>query len=243
MTPELEAALNKIGWAGIAERSKINSLRYERMLTLRGNQLFRSRIEADENLERLRCLRDSVMLTLGLLRELPEEHSYYLEQLADLHSKDPADSRDRIPPAINALDEIATAVNGLYQRARYEVDGQEKAIDKQNARVRNQTIRDEKRTGVKQGRPTERAAYDLAETVLEIYVIGTGRRPTAGQQSTHPYVNCEYGRSVAEVFAALGLSVRPYKYCKAARQKYSDEDIEMLQQVMRPEYRTCSSQL
>lgn len=79
------------------------------------------------------------------------------------------------------------------------------------------------------GRPKDIRVYIIAETVAEIYVLGTGKRPgVSGKSDTDGKYSTPFMRAVADVFAALGIDSDPLRPCKAARQEMTEERMRTL---------------
>jgi hypothetical protein len=78
------------------------------------------------------------------------------------------------------------------------------------------------------GRPKNMRAYNVAEIVAEIYVVGMGKTPgVSGEDETGQY-STPYVRAVESVFRVLGLSANPIEPCDAAKNKLNARRIAQL---------------
>lgn len=218
MSPELEAALEPIGWHQVKQEHPY----WAHMLAQQFNSTG-GRIEANANLSAKRAQElanalgglEAVVVTL---EQIEGRWRDSINQTAELRlTQQECKVGDRIAEAVSLLQAIKPGLELMYS---FALDESEKSN--------------------KRGPARNEAAYRIARTVAEIYVSGTGNRPTYGKDEYSGEINTAFGRAVANVLKVLEVSADPEKPSRWARDSITDEEFERLRACF--EYREEKAQ-
>lgn len=180
MTPELEAELNKIGWARVDlwHRAWLAT-----SLKADGGLVASSPQAAEAARKKYLKLRRSIVATVEGLTALSEEARTSI----NLDSTPPDERDGGWPDHVDAVVQALHAIcPGLVRWAEYLDHEADKA---------------------KRGRPWNEPAFRVASAMAEIYLIGRGKIPTVGRLADGGGPSGTFGKAVAKVCILLGIKV------------------------------------
>lgn len=205
MTPELEAALAPIGWDTAKRLSPWFAEGAAASLNATGGRLSSDRPAASRALLRHRDLMKDMERVLNGLADLSKDERHTIDHWSQTLEERDTGSPSYVEAAFGALEAIVPGVIELHLQLEHEAGAP------------------------KRGRPRNEAAYRVALTLAEIYVVGRGRRPTYGNREDGKGPTGDYGRTVERVCGLLGIAVSDFTdYCREAIQSLSDERLAQL---------------
>lgn len=213
MTHELEAILNRIGWATVKFVAPFLAGSLAARLTPNGGLFESHRPTARAGLERHQQLMTAMAKVLEELEALSPGKLRYANWASSL-ALDTPDARDvgvpdRVSQARAALEAIVPGILSLNESLAWEAE-----LREGNAR---------------RGRPPNRAAYRIAEALAEVYVIGMGKTPPLGRDSGSNEANGGFATTFVDVCKILGVRVKdPHDVCEAAKEKLTPERVTEL---------------
>lgn len=180
MTPELEAELNKIGWARVDpwQRARLST-----SLTANGGLVASSPQAATAAASSHRNLCQSIVAAVEGLTKLSEEARTSINLDSTLPDELDGGWPDHVDAAVQALYAICP---GLLRWTEYLNHEANKA---------------------KRGRPWNEPAFRVAAAMAEIYLIGRGKVPTIGRLADGGGPSGEYGKAMAKVCNLLEIKV------------------------------------
>ncbi|WP_137110001.1 hypothetical protein [Rhodobacter sp. SY28-1] len=181
MTPEVEAELNKIGWARVVDPWQ--RAWFSTTLKVYGGLVAPSPKAAVAAAKRHRRLCVAILASVEGLTALSDD----ARGTINLEST-PVDHRDEGWP-----DHVGVAIEALH------------AISPGLLRWEEFLKHEEERA--KRGRPKNEPAYRIASALAEIHLIGKGKPPKVGRLEDGGGPSGIYGQTVANVCALLGIKV------------------------------------
>ena len=205
MTPELEVVLASIGWRYVQAVAPWKATFLARDLNATGGLFAPDDRTAKDLHAEHQQLMHSVAIVLRGLSAMPADVALHVNVCSCAPELRDAGIPDRVSEATSALEVL---VEGLIEAER----------------VLTWEMGEPKR-----GRQLNKAALRVAEAVAEIYVIGTGLKPTAGRRADGKGSSGKFCLAVERVFKVLGIFVGDsYRPCQNAVNQMSDERISEL---------------
>lgn len=205
MTPELETALAPIGWGTVKRVAPWFASFAAASLNATGGRLSRDRPSASQALQQHHELMKAMEIVMCGLAHLTADERDTVDHWSRTPEQRDAGGPSTVSAAIEAPEVIVPGVIELYQQLAHEEGSP------------------------RRGRPRNEAAYRVALTLAEVYVVGRGRRPTYGNREDGKGPTGDYGRTVERVCGLLGIAVSDFTdYCREAIQSLSDERLAQL---------------
>ena len=209
MTPEIEAALSRIGWQTVKRLPIYLISRAESVLSPTGGRFTAKTSSAKLEHDRLANLLGQLNATVAGLKQLSHKQIRSIDGGAatddELQSAAPP---SRIRAAVSALEGIVPGVEHLCALVNIEAGTPKK------------------------GAPRNEAAYRIAKVLAEIYVVGLGEKPTIGLRADGTGPSGLYGSVASDVFRLLSITVNDVRApCREAIGLLDEGKMQMLLRI------------
>lgn len=208
LPPELEAILDKIGWATVKERAPAVAEIWERFLTPNAGGFAPDPVRA--------------RATLKCFEKLASAIDRVLAQLNSLTSKEVSD--------LNTACQLDTSLEEIFRPPPDSVAAVKQGLERLRAGLTPPHLFLEwEADQSKKGRPRNEVAYKIARILAHIYVVGRGDLPTYGRDAITNEPNGDFVPTVVEVYRILEVEVGdPIDPCKAAIKSITAPIFELL---------------